>query len=125
VFFLLLVLFLGGCTEEKGDYQYWGYIVKGEQGSAEPLKNIQVLLKNNYYNKTYAETYTNEAGLFMLYIKEADIQKLDEEDWSYDVRLYAVDESNVYYSATIKVAYPDYFKRKINCGVIFMKERKQ
>lgn len=126
-FFLLLLLFpalmLTSCERDGGDYQYkyYGYIVTGEQGNAEPLKGIHVCIYNSYEEICYAEAVTSDAGLFLLKVERNNISYIDEEDWFYDVSLIVVDKNNNYYSTSSRIAYPSL--KPGNCGVIFLQLR--
>lgn len=120
---LFFALIMTSCTESEGDYQYYGYVVTGEQNAAEPLKGIKVRIRNSYEDETYAETSTSDAGIFILKVSKNDISNIDEDDWSEDVRLIVYEENNRYYSTSRSIPYPSSLKPKVDCGVIFLKLR--
>lgn len=120
---LFSALMLYSCAENESDYQYYGYVVTGEQGAAEPLSGIKVHIRNSYEDEIYAETTTSDAGIFILKVKKNDISDIDEIDWSEDVRLIVYEESNKYYSTSREIPYPYSLEPKVDCGVIFLKLR--
>lgn len=117
-FLLFPALIVAGCERDGANYQYryYGYVVTGEQGAAEPLKGVRVFISN--YNKVYAETVTSDAGLFLLKVRRKEISDIDKEEWFEEVRLSVVEKSNKYYSASCRIAYPSL--GPVNCGVIFL-----